>query len=78
MPSRPLVCGPWEPAGRDGQRNALSLDQSHAQRSEHGEDPPVVQSARLVQAAATRKRARRAKQNVTISISIFTHSSFIP
>jgi hypothetical protein len=35
------------------------LDQSHAQRSEHGEDPPVVPTARLVQAAATRERARR-------------------
>jgi len=33
------------------------LDQSHAQRSEHGEDPPVVSIARLVQAAATREAA---------------------
>jgi hypothetical protein len=47
------------------------LDQSHAQRSEHGEDPPVVQSARLVQAAATREGA-------TAKWSVIPRFSFHP
>lgn len=65
MPSASAGVRPTGASGRTGTHGARR-DRSHAQCSEHGEDPPVVPVRRLVQAAATAEDHSRRRERPRI------------
>ena len=59
MPSASSRVRPRGTGGLNGTTACAARDRSHAQRSEHGEDPPVVAISAAVQDASEHERARR-------------------
>ena len=59
MPSASSRVRPRGTGGLSGTTACAARDRSHAQRSEHGEDPPVVAISAAVQDASEHERARR-------------------
>ena len=59
MPSASSRVRPRGTGGMSGTTACAARDRSHAQRSEHGEDPPVVAISPAVQDASEHERARR-------------------